>query len=476
MNSYLSRRTLLTAATGSAAAALIATVVGMPSLPTARAAEPAGATAKPPAPADWSQWRGPYFDGSSPAKSLPTEFGPDKNLLWKATLPGNSNNTAVIAGDRIYTTAIDDSRKMICLALDKKDGKVLWQRDAGTAQLRPKGENDVAAPSPAADGKTVVFLFGTGDLLAFDPDGKPLWARNLQREIGEWNVNWIYGSSPLLYKGRLYVQVLHTDKPYKDTGLPGAIKYPGGESPSYLLALDPANGKELWRQIRPSEAVKETRESYGTPIPHTTAAGREEILLVGGDAVTGHDPETGKELWRFTGWDPAKEPFWRLIPSVVAGGGYVVACAPKGGPVMAIKEGGVGDVSATHKAWFSNGKEISSDVPVPLYYEGHFFVLDAGGAKLTKVEPATGKAVWQIKLEGPKSYARASPTGADGKVYCMNANGDVWVVNPADGKVLAKTSLGGNAKSAPARGSVAAVDGMLLIRVGDALYAFGEKP
>jgi outer membrane protein assembly factor BamB len=483
MNSYLSRRTLLTAA-GSAAAALVLAAAlparaanAASAAGSAGAAAPAGGTAKVVADTgDWSQWRGPKFDGSSPAKNLPTEFGPDKNVLWKATLPGNANNTAVVAGDKVFATAVDGNRKMICLALDKKDGKVLWQKEAGISQIQPKGfEADVTSPSPVTDGKTVWFLFGTGDLLAFDVDGKPLWARNLQREIGEWNVNWIYGSSPLLYKGKLYLQVLHTDKPYKGTELPGAIKYPGDEAPSYLLALDPATGKELWRVTRPTDAVKETKESYGTPVPHTTAAGREEILIVGGDAVTGHDPETGKEIWRFTGWDPAKEPYWRLIPSVVAGGGYVIACAPKGGPVMAIKEGGTGDVSQSHKAWWSNGKDISSDVPVPLYYQDHFFVLDAGGAKLTKVEPATGKAVWQIKLDGVKTVARASPTGADGKVYCMNVAGDVWVVDPADGKVLAKTSLGGNAKTAPARGSVAAVDGMLLVRVGETLYAFGEK-
>src|SRR5439155_818283 len=106
-------------------------------------------------------------------------------------------------------------------------GKSLWQKDIGIAQLRPRGENDVAAPSPVTDGKVVVFLFGTGDLVAFDIDGKQLWARNLQRDVGEWNVNWIYGSSPTLYKGKLYVQVLHADAPYANTQLPDAKKYDG---------------------------------------------------------------------------------------------------------------------------------------------------------------------------------------------------------------------------------------------------------
>src|SRR5205085_706158 len=138
----------------------------------------------------------------------------------------------------------------------------------------------------------------------------------------------------LLYKGKLYVPVMHTDKPYGETALPGAKKYEG-EVPSYLLALDPMTGKELWRVIRPTSAERETKESYATPIPHITAGGREEILLVGGDAVTGHDPQTGKEIWRYSGWDTdaKKQPFWRLIPSAVAGGGVILACAPKDGPI-----------------------------------------------------------------------------------------------------------------------------------------------
>lgn len=435
-----------------------------------------GAAALPAVAADtgWPQWRGPNHNGTSDARNLPTEFGTDKNVLWAAKLPGGSNNTPVVAGGKIFLSAINPSRNMICLAVDQATGKVLWEQNIGVAQIMPKGENDVASPSPVTDGKTVVYLFGTGDIAAFDTDGKKLWARNLQKEVGKWNVNWIYGSSPTLHKGKLYVPVLHTDKPYGNTDLPGGREYPDNDVPSYILALDPATGKDLWRVNRPTDAVKETKESYATLIPHTTAAGREELLMVGGSAVTGHDPETGKELWRYSGWDPNHEPYWRLIPSVVVGKGIILACAPKNGPITAIKEGGTGDVSATHQAWITNGKEITSDVPVPLFYKDHFFILDHQGTKLTKVEPLTGKAVWSTKLEtdsGKKTYARASPTGADNKIYCMNADGQVWVVSPDDGKVVSKTNLGGNKN---ARGTVVAIEGMLLIRVGDTLYAFGN--
>src|SRR3954470_7394779 len=152
MNSYLFRLALLSL--GALALAV----------PAARAADAKNAVA-PGAPTDWPQWRGPNFNGTSDAKNLPTEFGKDKNVLWKTTLPGGSNNTPIICGGRVYTTSIDASRKMTCLCLDLKTGKILWQKDAGISQIRPKGENDVASPSPVTDGKSVYFLFGTGDLL-----------------------------------------------------------------------------------------------------------------------------------------------------------------------------------------------------------------------------------------------------------------------------------------------------------------------
>ncbi|MDB5294406.1 MAG: outer rane biosis protein BamB, partial [Phycisphaerales bacterium] len=170
MTRYLARLMLLTAS-AAAAASLAA--------PASAQAE-RDETLVQARPTEWAQWRGPHFDGSSDAKHLPTEFGKEKNLLWTAALPGPSNNTPVVAGGKVFVTAVDPGRKMVCLALDQATGKELWRKDAGTAQLRPKGENDVAAPSPATDGKRVVFLFGTGDLLAFDLDGKPLWQRNLQ--------------------------------------------------------------------------------------------------------------------------------------------------------------------------------------------------------------------------------------------------------------------------------------------------------
>jgi outer membrane protein assembly factor BamB len=459
MRSYVSRLTALTLAV---TLALLAATPG-----AARGEE------------NWPHWRGPKFNGSSDAKNLPEKFGKGENLLWSTALPGPSNGTPIVWGDRVFVTAVDvNSRKLLAICVGRQDGKILWQKDVGIGFVA-KGENNMATPSPVTDGKTVWFLFGTGDLAAFDFEGKQLWSRNLQKDYGPFNIMWIYGSSPTLYKGKLYVQVLHTNRSYGDTALQGAAKVEG-DAKSYLLALDPASGKELWRHFRDDDARGETKEAYTTPIPHTTAAGKDEILLVGGDAVTAHDPESGAELWRYGGWNPGKIGHWRMVPSVVAGGGVVVACAPKGGPVMAMNE------ENGKQAWLDD--KITSDVSVPLFYKGSFYVLDPNGKKVHRVEPKDGGVKWTAELGGGAIF-RASPTGADDKIYCINVTGDVWVLSPEDGKVLHKTNLAGEVpaqeaggprgarrgREAGARGTIAAADGALFVRMPDTLYCFGKK-
>ena len=256
---------------------------------------------------DWPQWRGPHFDGSSDATDLPDIIDKDK-VAWTTQLPGVGSGTPVVFGDRIFVSTVDpQSYKLLGTCVSRTDGHILWSKEIGTGFTKNE-RNNAASPSAVTDGKIVYFYFSTGDLAAFDVEGKPLWQRSIQKDHGTFNILWVYSSSPLLYKGKLYVQVIHRN--VAAHGLDGG---PGGVD-SYLLALNPQTGQDIWSVIRPSDAVGESRESYATPTPFEHD-GRSEIILVGGDCVTAHDAETGKELWRAGGWNPKKENHWRLVPS-----------------------------------------------------------------------------------------------------------------------------------------------------------------
>jgi outer membrane protein assembly factor BamB len=412
---------------------------------------------------EWGQWRGPNFDGSTDAVNLPEKIDVNKPA-WTAQLPGAGNGSPVIFGDKVFTGCVDpQSGKLLGVCISRADGHLLWSKEIGIGFTK-SNRNNAASPSPVTDGKTVYFYFSTGDLAAFDMQGNPIWQRNLQKDHGEFNVLWIYSSSPLLYKGKLYVQVIHRN--VKADGLKGGT----GGVDSYLLAMDPTTGKDIWQVVRPSDAYAESRESYATPTPFEHD-GKTEIVLVGGDCVTCHDAETGKELWRAGGWNPTHIAHWRLVPSITvdAKDGLVFACAPKNGPVMAITKGGSGDVSATAFAWKSDPKTgITSDCCVPLMYKGDLYILNGDGKKtLFRLDPKTGQSKSSVDLGG-KSVFRASPTAGDGKIYCMNENGDVWVIDADTLKILSQTSLDGK----PSRGSIALTDGEIIVRSGDKLFAF----
>src|SRR5436190_9853111 len=184
--------------------------------------------------ADWPQWRGPAFNGTSPDKNLPAEWT-NENIKWQTPLPGFSGATPVISGDTIFLTSPDANKNLLLFCLDRKDGKVRWQKEVVTGGNVDKGRGNMASPSPVTDGKAVYALFGTGHLAAYDFAGKELWQRDLGKDYGKFAIMWIYGSSPLLYDGKLFVQVLQrSPAPADYPGLAGAA----GDRESYLLALD----------------------------------------------------------------------------------------------------------------------------------------------------------------------------------------------------------------------------------------------
>ena len=424
---------------------------------------------------DWAHWRGPNFDGSAVAQQLPTEFGREKNLKWETELPGPGAGTPVIFGEHVFVSSID--REAGCLAalcLDRETGTVLWAQEVQPTYI-PEGSesktklhhrSDYASPSPTTDGERVVFFFGCGDLLAFDLDGTPLWSRNVQTDYGEFSFQWTFSASPTLFENRLFLPILQRDEPANGHGVSG--------STSFLLAMDPATGKTLYKVDRPSAAVMESRESYATPIPYQGSDGRKELLLIGGDVITGHDPRSGEELWRWGTWNPDhRELWWRVVPSPVVGAGVALVCAPKRAPVYAVKLGGSGDLGESGLTWKSEGRRnpVSSDVPTPTFYQGKFYVLSDVHSALSKVDPTSGTVEWTVAMPG-KALWRASPTGADGRIWCLNHSGLVAVIDANDGKVLAQVQLGEEDDDL-IRSSIAVAHNDLFIRTNSSLFCIG---
>lgn len=410
---------------------------------------------------NWPQWRGPFHNGATTETNLPVEFR-KTNALWAVSLPGKSGATPVIWQDHLFIPSPDAEKNIHLICVNRIDGKVLWDNRVSGGDLQV-GKNNAASSSAVTDGKSVWIMCATGELAAYDFAGHEIWNRNLAKEYGAFNYMWLYGSSPLLLDGKLYVQVLERDAP-----LYAHAQDDKPKRESYLLCIDAATGKNLWRHIRKTEAVEESQESYATPIPFEFE-GRKEILLVGGDCVTGHDPETGAELWRSGGLNPKKTHFGRIITSVSTSPGMIYACSSKRDVMLAIKAGGKGLVTDTHVAW--SFTENSPDVCTPLYYEGRLFVLDGDKQVMTCLEPGSGKKIWQGKL-GVREIFSASPTGADGKIYCFSEEGTVVVLDAGNEfKILSTSTLG----DGPSMSSIAISHGQVFIRTAKNLYCFGEK-
>jgi outer membrane protein assembly factor BamB len=414
---------------------------------------------------NWPQWRGPSFDGSSPEQNLPTQWSKSENVAWETALPGPSAATPAIWGDRVFVSSTDlANQSLLALCLDRQSGKILWQHKTGEG-IRRDDRSTFASPSPVTDGQRAIFFYSNGQLVAFDFAGQQLWSRNIQTDYGPFAFLWTFSSSPVLFDGRLYLQVLQRDVPVSGRGRPD-----GNES--YLLAMDPATGKTLWRQVRPSQAVAESREAFTTPVPFTHER-RAEILLVGGDCLTGHDPATGKELWRWGTWNPTRIGHWRLVTSPVAGNGIALACGPKGSPVYAIKAGGSGTLDDNAIAWKTDqNRSVTADVPTPLFYQGDFLVLSDLRKTLSRLEARTGRVKWTVETPGQAKY-EASPTGADGKIYLINFKGEAAVVDAEKGEVLRTTPMGEPGDDA-IRSSIAAAQGHLFIRTNRKLYCIGR--
>jgi len=396
--------------------------------------------------ADWPQWRGPELRGTSPETKLPVKWSSDSGLAWKLALPSGSGSTPIVSGDRVYLN-VAEGDTVFLWCLDRKTGSAAWKRPLGSSLGHSHRKHNMSTPSPVTDGQRVFAMTGQGALKGFTADGQELWARDLQKDYGVFGTNWGYGSSPLLHGDRLYVQVLHGMKT---------------EAPSYLVGLDAATGKNRFRVERRTKAQAESPDAYTTPT--LARRGQQvEIVVAGGDVVTGHDPETGRELWRADGLNPDNNPFQRIVASPVAAGDIVVA-PTRVKPMLVLRAFGSGDVTKSALLWsFDRGP----DVPTPATDGTLLYVLTDNGL-LYCMDLATGSRHYGPERLRAGSYS-SSPLVADGKLYATNEDGVTSVVKAgAAFELLAENALEGFTVSSPA-----AASGQLFIRTASHLFAIG---
>ncbi|MDP6633918.1 MAG: PQQ-binding-like beta-propeller repeat protein [Phycisphaerae bacterium] len=415
---------------------------------------------------NWPQWRGPNMNGTSTEKNLPSTWSKTENIVWSAPMPGPTAGTPIIWGDRVFTTAANKSKELLAICVDASSGKILWSDKAGKDRKTAGSNHNMASPSPVTDGKSVFFLFGTGDIVAYDFKGKRLWSRDIEKDYGPFIMKWGYGSSPLLYDGKVYVLVMHNKVP----GTYGVKGHSAGVVDSYLLALDAVSGKTLWKHVRPTDAKGESTESYSTPLL-CEIGGRKEIVIHSSEFATGHDPKTGKELWRWQFVPHGREKWQRTVSSATAGDGVVYFGRPRWRGLYAIRPSNTGLLKPEAMLWKHD--KYANDASTPLLYGGRLYVLCGKTKTIACLAPRTGKVLWAQKLD-VKSQFRSSPTGADGKIYFTSMNGDVFVLKAGDEfKQLAKIEMGG--RNCLSTISVSA--GRLYIRLPGSLYciALGSK-
>jgi outer membrane protein assembly factor BamB len=396
---------------------------------------------------NWPQWRGPSLNGLSGEKNLPVRWSKTENVTWKLAMPAWSGSTPIVWGDRIFLNVAEGS-ELYLWCVDRTRGVPIWKQPLGGGNVRMRKQN-MSSPSPVTDGRHVWVMTGTGILKQFDFDGKEGWTRDIQKDYGRFGLNWGYGSSPLLHEGALYVQVLHGMKTH---------------DPSYLLRIDATTGRTVWRVERPTRARVESPDSYTTPALVRSGAVT-EIIVTGGDVVTGHDPATGEERWRADGLNPTNDANYRIVASPVVYGDLVFAPSRER-PILALRAGGRGDVTKSHVVWsFGNGP----DVPTPVTDGTYLYVINDRGI-MWCLDARTGQEIYSRKRLRPGTYS-ASAVLADGKIYITNEDGVTSVVSAGPTfEVVSENDLDDYTLSSPA-----VSDGQIFIRTTQFLHCIGTR-
>ena len=413
----------------------------------------------------WPQWRGPNLDGTSTSTGLPVRWSTSENVAWRTKLPSWAAATPIIWGDTVFVTSAEtgsslnrpnsrlfeggdaDRDRLYLIAISRQTGKVRWQQSIGRGN-RIGNKQNMASPSPVTDGEHVWVANGNGELRCFDFAGRQIWLRDLQADYGKFGVQFGYGSSPLLHQGVLYLQ-----------NLQGMFT----DDPSYVLAIDAKSGKTLWKVDRPTDGLHETPDSYSTAT--LAKVGEKFILIVSGAGyATGHDLETGREVWRAGGLNPNNARNYRTIASSLVVGDTVLVPSRRR-PFIAFRTDGSGDVTESKKLWST---DYGPDVPTPTSDGERLYIIDDRGISLN-LRVSDGSTIWDRTRIEPGTYS-ASPLLADGKIYAISEEGTTTVLKAGDEfEILAVNRLDDYTLASPA-----AVGNQIFIRTAEYLYCIGK--
>lgn len=402
-------------------------------------AAPAGET--------WARFRGPGGQGTSNAPSLPTQWSTTENIAWKQPLPGPGASSPIVYGDHIYLTcwsgyfipdspggSLDDLKRHL-VALRRDNGQIVWDK-AIKAKLPEEPrirDHGYAANTPAADADRVYVFFGKTGVFAFDHGGNQLW----QADVGSNAHGWGTSASPVLHGDLLFINA-------------------SVESES-LIALDKKTGEEKWRKGG-------IREAWNTPVVVTTTDGREELVVATQGKIKAFDPATGDELWNCD-----TDIGWYMVPSVVAAEGVVYCLGGRSGTAsLAVRTGGRGDVTDTHRLWTSkNGSNVSS----PVVLDGRLYWMHDSRGIAYCADCKTGAVLYEKRLErADQCYASALLAG--GNLYYVARNGRTFVV--AAKPEFEQVAMNDLSDRSTFNGSPAVDGNRLLIRSDKFLYCIGK--
>jgi len=385
---------------------------------------------------NWPAWRGPRGDGTSLEKNVPTQWDgkSGRNIVWKTPVPGVGHASPIVWEDRLFTvTCLEDEKQRVLFCLSAKTGKVLWQKTVLRSPLEKQHKlNSFASSTPATDGRLVYATFLEADLGRDELPKSASWKAATPGNMVvaaydfEGNQKWIvrpgrfssvhgYCASPVLFDGKVIVNGDH-------------------DGDGYLVALDAATGKTVWKTERPNKT-----RSYCAPIIRRID-GRTQLILSGSKCVASYDPNDGSRHWIIDG------PTEQYVASIVYNGRLLFMTA--GFPehhILAIRPDGRGNVTDTHVVWRTT--KGCSYVPSPIAADKHFLVVSDSGVG-SCFEAATGERLWMERLGG---HFSASLVSANGLIYFLDDDGAMTIVRPGPKLDVAfKNELGEQCRASPA--------------------------